>query len=228
MSNSSGQYGFGYVNSVSRQRHGIGLAGDFGWFVDKFRTKIGYTVSIIARSISAIAHAAVGSGGFIGSGWGRWKLPVGDQAGFPRRNALAAASLIQGTNVSAIIAPVNASRWRLGLALGVHHCRYYWPVSWLFWIPVVQRRKKSRASLPLNANIFSAIATVTGNAAAKTIQGSLLKYRQTRSFIFAKFMTDPVWWFLPIWLTRLFQEDAPSRYQKQLGSPRYHLRSSPC
>src|SRR5690606_4845334 len=32
----------------------------------------------------------------------------------------------------------------------------------------------------------------------------LLKYRQTWSFITAKFITDPVWWFFLIWLPDYF------------------------
>ncbi|HZQ46550.1 MAG TPA: MFS transporter, partial [Verrucomicrobiae bacterium] len=35
---------------------------------------------------------------------------------------------------------------------------------------------------------------------------SLLGYRQTWSFIAAKFMTDPVWWFLLIWLPDYFKQ----------------------
>jgi ACS family hexuronate transporter-like MFS transporter len=36
--------------------------------------------------------------------------------------------------------------------------------------------------------------------------GSLLGYRQTWSFIIAKFLTDPVWWFFLIWLPDFFNK----------------------
>src|SRR3954471_8099044 len=51
---------FGWVNSIFQLAYGIGLLG-FGWFVDRFGTKIGYTLSIAAWSVAACAHAAVGS-----------------------------------------------------------------------------------------------------------------------------------------------------------------------
>src|SRR4051794_40252285 len=51
---------FGWVNSAFQGAYGIGLLG-FGWFVDRFGTKIGYAVSIIAWSLAAVGHALVGS-----------------------------------------------------------------------------------------------------------------------------------------------------------------------
>src|SRR5213075_3503937 len=35
---------------------------------------------------------------------------------------------------------------------------------------------------------------------------SVLRYRQTWSFIVAKFLTDPVWWFFLIWLPDFFKK----------------------
>src|SRR5512133_1615442 len=56
---------FGWVNSAFQLSYGLGLLG-FGWFVDRFGTKVGYAVSITAWSIAAAGHAIVGSvGGFI-------------------------------------------------------------------------------------------------------------------------------------------------------------------
>src|SRR5512138_3569897 len=43
---------FGWVNSAFQFSYGIGLLG-FGWFVDRFGTKVGYAVSIAAWSVSA-------------------------------------------------------------------------------------------------------------------------------------------------------------------------------
>src|SRR5712671_3430270 len=44
---------FGWVNSAFQGAYGIGLLG-FGWFVDRFGTKIGYAVSIAAWSLAAM------------------------------------------------------------------------------------------------------------------------------------------------------------------------------
>src|SRR5512143_1639490 len=51
---------FGWVNSAFQLAYGAGLLG-FGWFVDRFGTKVGYAVSIGAWSVAAAAHALVGS-----------------------------------------------------------------------------------------------------------------------------------------------------------------------
>src|SRR5438270_14015871 len=55
---------FGLVNSAFQGAYAVGLF-SFGWFVDRYGTKIGYALSIAAWSLSAIGHALVGSvGGF--------------------------------------------------------------------------------------------------------------------------------------------------------------------
>src|SRR6476646_5123394 len=50
---------FGWVNSTFQLAYGVGLLG-FGWFVDRFGTKIGYAVSIAAWSVAAAGYALVG------------------------------------------------------------------------------------------------------------------------------------------------------------------------
>src|SRR5262245_33236668 len=71
---------FGYVNSAFQGAYGIGLLA-FGWFVDRFGTKIGYAVSIAAWSLAAMTHAAVGSvSGFISA---RVFLGLGEGGNFP-------------------------------------------------------------------------------------------------------------------------------------------------
>jgi len=77
---------FGLVNSAFQGAYGISLLG-FGWFIDRFGTKIGYTVSIVAWSVAAMAHALVGSvGGFI---WARVALGLGEEETFlPRLKPL--------------------------------------------------------------------------------------------------------------------------------------------
>jgi ACS family hexuronate transporter-like MFS transporter len=47
---------------------------------------------------------------------------------------------------------------------------------------------------------------------------SLLRYRQTWSFIAAKFLTDPVWWFFLIWLPDFFKSTRGMDL-KAMGTP---------
>src|SRR6476469_1763841 len=71
---------FGWVNSAFQLAYGVGLLG-FGWFVDRYGTKIGYAVSIAAWSVAAAGHALVGSvGGFIAA---RACLGLGEAGNFP-------------------------------------------------------------------------------------------------------------------------------------------------
>jgi len=51
---------FGEVNSAFQAAYAVGLL-LFGVFIDRYGSRIGYAISIVAWSVAAIAHAAVGS-----------------------------------------------------------------------------------------------------------------------------------------------------------------------
>jgi ACS family hexuronate transporter-like MFS transporter len=71
---------FGYTNAFFQLSYAVSLM-IFGWFVDKFGTKIGYAVSIAAWSVAAIGHALVASiGGFYAA---RIALGLGEGGNFP-------------------------------------------------------------------------------------------------------------------------------------------------
>jgi MFS family permease len=105
---------FGRVNGAFQAAYGLGLLA-FGWFIDRFGTKIGYAVSIAAWSIAAIGHSLVGSAaGFFTA---RVSLGLGEGGNFPsaikavalwfpkKERALATSIFNSGTNVGAIVAP---------------------------------------------------------------------------------------------------------------------------
>jgi MFS family permease len=137
---------FGRVNGAFQGAYGIGLL-CFGWFVDRYGTKIGYGVSIAAWSAAAIGHALVGSvSGFFTA---RVALGLGEGGNFPsaikavalwfpkKERALATSIFNSGTNVGAIIAPAVVPwiafsfGWRAAfIAAGIAG------LLWLFlWIP---------------------------------------------------------------------------------------------
>src|SRR5512140_303467 len=106
---------FGWVNGAFQLAYALGLF-VFGWFVDKYGTKIGYATSIVMWSIAALSHALVGSvNGFFAA---RVFLGVSEGGNFPsaikavalwfpkRERAMATAIFNSGTNVGAIIAPM--------------------------------------------------------------------------------------------------------------------------
>jgi ACS family hexuronate transporter-like MFS transporter len=207
---------FGWVNSAFQLAYGVGLLG-FGWFVDRFGTKIGYTVSIIAWSISAAAHGLVGSfGGFITA---RSALGLGEAGNFPsaikavalwfpkRERAFATSIFNAGTNAGALIAPAVIP-W-MAYRFGWQSCFVAAGIAgllWLFlWIPFYD--------VPDNCKRVGSAELVLIRSDREEEQSqekipwlSLLSYRQTWSFFIAKFLTDPVWWFFLIWLPDFFKK----------------------
>src|SRR6201985_3416127 len=51
---------YGYIVTAFQTAYAIGLLG-FGWLVDKIGTKLGYVLSMLLWSFSAMAHALVNS-----------------------------------------------------------------------------------------------------------------------------------------------------------------------
>jgi ACS family hexuronate transporter-like MFS transporter len=74
---------FGWVNGAFQLSYAVGLF-IFGWFVDRYGTKIGYATSIVLWSIAAMSHALVGSvNGFFAA---RVFLGVSEGGNFPSRS----------------------------------------------------------------------------------------------------------------------------------------------
>ncbi|HEX3855004.1 MAG TPA: MFS transporter [Polyangiaceae bacterium] len=207
---------FGEVNAAFQAAYAVGLLG-FGSIIDRFGTRIGYALSIAAWSLAAIGHSFVGSvGGFLRA---RVALGLGEGGNFPsaikavaqwfpkRERAYATAIFNSGANVGAIIAPAIIPwlaftwGWRSAfVAAGLAG------LIWLlFWIPLYDVPEKSRR---VSAEELLHIQS-DGLNVEKTEKISpwlLLRHRQTWSFIVAKFMTDPVWWFFLIWLPDYFKK----------------------
>ncbi|HYV63831.1 MAG TPA: MFS transporter [Bryobacteraceae bacterium] len=209
---------FGWVNSAFQLAYAVSLLG-FGWFIDRFGTKIGYATSIAAWSLAAIAHALVGSiSGFIGA---RVALGLGEGGNFPsaikavalwfpkKERAFATSIFNSGANVGAIVAPAVvpwiASAWGWQAAFVAAGLAGF---AWLFlWIPFydVPEQRKNLTAGEL-AFIRSDLDESHSEGAGKVPWLSLLGYRQAWSFIVAKFLTDPVWWFFLIWLPDFFKK----------------------
>jgi ACS family hexuronate transporter-like MFS transporter len=207
---------FGLVNSAFQGAYAVGLLG-FGWFVDKYGTKIGYAVSITLWSIAAMAHALVGSvGGFFTA---RVGLGISEGGNFPsaikavalwfpkRERAFATAIFNAGTNVGAIIAPATIPI--IAFSLGWRWAFIFAGIAgflWLlFWFPLYDiPEKRKRVSVEELELIRSdKDEQAPGGKPMGWIRS--MRHRQTWSFIVAKFMTDPVWWFFLIWLPDYFK-----------------------
>jgi ACS family hexuronate transporter-like MFS transporter len=207
---------FGLINSAFQGAYGIGLLA-FGWFIDRYGTKVGYAVSIAAWSIAAMGHALVGSvGGFMGA---RIALGLGEGGNFPsaikavalwfpkRERALATSIFNSGTNVGAIIAPALVPwiaftwGWQAAfIAAGI--AGFLWL---FFWIPFYSIPEKASRLSPGELALIKS-DTDEAETHEKVRWLNLLRYRQTWSFIVAKFLTDPIWWFFLIWLPDFFKQ----------------------
>ena len=209
---------FGLVNSAFQGAYGLSLLG-FGWFIDRFGTKIGYTVSIAAWSVAAMAHALVGSvSGFI---WARVALGLGEGGNFPaaiktvalwfpkKERALATSIFNSGTNVGAIVAPAivpwMAFTWGWQSAfIAAGLAGFVWLFFWIPWFQLPEKMK-GLTSQELSLIRSDEVAGVP-ESGEKLPWGKLLGYRQTWAFIIPKLITDPVWWFFLIWLPDFFKQ----------------------
>ncbi len=207
---------FGWVNGAFQLAYAVGLL-IFGWFVDRFGTKIGYAVSIALWSLSALGHALVGSvGGFFAA---RVALGVSEGGNFPsaikavalwfpkRERAFATAIFNAGTNVGAILAP---------LMIPAIAFRYGWRATfvlaglagflWLFfWFPMYDVPEKRKGLTRAEYELIHSDRDEGGSGGVPMGWRRALRLPQTWSFLTAKFLTDPVWWFFLIWLPDYFR-----------------------
>jgi ACS family hexuronate transporter-like MFS transporter len=207
---------FGMTNSFFQLAYAVSLL-FFGWLIDRVGTKIGYAISIVAWSLAAMSHAFVGS--IVGFYTARVALGLGEGGNFPssikavalwfpkKERAFATSIFNAGTNVGAIVAPAIvpplAAAWGWQSAFVVAGIA---GLIWLFlWIPFYDVPDRSRhVSGKELEYIRSDVDEEHGEGRVRWL--ALLGHRQTWSFIVAKFMTDPVWWFFLIWLPDYFKQ----------------------
>ena len=207
---------FGWVNGAFQLSYAVGLL-LFGWFVDRFGTKIGYATSIVLWSVAAMSHALVGSvNGFFAA---RVFLGVSEGGNFPaaikavalwfpkKERAFATAIFNSGTNVGAIIAPAMIPaialtfgwRWAFILA-GL--AGFVWL---FFWFPMYDVPEKRKGLTRAEFDLIHSDKDEGGIGGRPMGWARAIKLPQTWSFLTAKFLTDPVWWFFLIWLPDYFK-----------------------
>ncbi len=208
---------FGLVSSCFLGAYALGLL-FFGWYIDRVGVKIGYATSIGLWSLAALCHTLAGSvNGFIGA---RIFLGLSEGGNFPAaikaiaqwfprgERAFATALFNSGANVGAIAGPPFVA-WILT----------YWPwqatfmmaslagLLWvLFWCFFYAPPEKHRLLSASELEWIRSDAVTAAETAPPVPWISLFAYSQTWSFVIAKFLTDPVWFFLLIWLPDYFKK----------------------
>ncbi len=200
---------YGYITTAFTLTYAVGLA-IFGWVIDRFGTKIGYTISIVGWSIAAMAHAAART--VLGFGMARAFLGLAESGNFPsaimataewfpkKERALATGIFNSGANIGAVVAPAVVPwltvtyGWQAAfIATGA--TGFLWII---FWLLMYEKPEVSKKVTPAE------LAYITSDPEEQTSEkvpwGRLLKYPQTWAFIIGKFLTDPVWWFYLYWL----------------------------
>jgi len=208
---------YGLVNSAFQLSYGLSLL-FFGWIIDKYGTKLGYSLTIAGWSLAAAATALVSTlGGFFAA---RLALGLAEGGNFPAaiktvalwfprsERALATSIFNSGANVGAIAAPAIVPwlyyqfGWQSAF-LAAGFVGLVWLALWISWYQVPAEKKGiSREELDL-INSDSTHDSETGPAIP---WGRLLGYRQTWAFVISKFLTDPVWWFYLFWLPSFFKD----------------------
>jgi len=209
---------YGMVNSAFQGAYAISLF-FFGWFIDRFGTKIGYATSIAAWSLAAIGHALVFSvTGFFAA---RIALGLGEGGNFPaaikataqwfpkKERALATTLFNSGANVGAIIAPAL-------VPLIAIHLGWQWAfiiagiagLIWLLaWFPLYHSLAESPYVSETERTHILSDQTTDSESDKPLSWAEVLRIPQTWSFIICKFLTDPVWWFFLIWLPDFFKKN---------------------
>jgi len=207
---------YGLIVTAFQAAYALGLL-IFGWLIDKYGTKIGYTISIVGWSIAAMAHAlaktpfsfgvARASLGFSESG----NFPAAIKAvaeWFPKKErALAVGIFNSGANVGAMIAPAVVPwltvtyGWQAAF-IATGSIGFLWIAFWLLKYDRPERHKK------LTKNELEYILSDPPEPLTQSVPWlKLFKYRQTWAFVLGKFMTDPIWWFYLYWLPKFLNKN---------------------
>ncbi len=182
--------------------------------------KLGYAVSIAAWSLAAAAHALVGSvRGFMIA---RVALGLGEGGNFPssikavalwfpeararvrdRAVQLGRRTSARSSRPRSFPSIAAAWGWRAAFVImGVVGLLWL-----LLWLPFYDDPEKIEAADARRAGAHPLRRRREDAGEGKPIGwGVLLGYRQAWSFIVAKLLTDPVWWFFLIWLPDYFKK----------------------
>ena len=201
---------YGAIVSWFTLAYALGYLGA-GRLMDRIGTRLGFSISIIIWSVSAMAHSVART--VTGFSIARFALGVGESGNFPgsiktvaewfpaRERALATGIFNAGSNIGAIITPLVvpaiALKWGWQAAfIATGLLGFIWLA---FWIPIYRRPAEHPRCTPGELAYIQSDADAPGSAVKWT---TLLARRETWAFAIGKFMTDPIWWFYLYWLPK--------------------------
>lgn len=185
-----------------------------GAIIDRFGTKIGYTLAIGIWSVFGMLHATIRPAwSFVGFCAARFGLAFGESGNFPaaiktvgewfpkKERAFATGIFNAGSNVGAILAPLviplivapDGTRWQVAfLITGTFSA--LWVVLWL----KSYQRPDKHPRLSKAEHDYIQSDSVAETVTKKVPWLKVLPLRETWAFALAK-ITDAVWWFYLFW-----------------------------
>ena len=200
---------YGYIVVAFQAAYGIGLP-LFGRFIDRYGTKIGYTISIVGWSLAAMGHALATSA--LSFGVARTLLGLSEAGNFPsaikataewfpvKERALSTGIFNSGANIGAVVAPAVVPflaehfGW-YGAFIATGALGFLWIA---FWIILYDRPEESKRLGPEELQYIQSDREEVSTE--KIPWRVLLVHKETWAFVIGKFMTDPIWWFYLYWL----------------------------
>jgi ACS family hexuronate transporter-like MFS transporter len=201
------------INIVFKLAYAIGML-SMGAIIDRFGTRIGYTLSIATWSLFGMLHAAVRPAfSVLGFSFARFGLGLGESGNFPaaiktvgewfpkKERAFATGIFNAGSNVGAILAPMviplvvwpDGTNWQFAfLTTGAFSA--VWVVFW--W--KTYRRPEIHPHLSKAELAYINSDSVAETSTEKLPWSRVVFVRETWAFALAK-ITDAVWWFYLFW-----------------------------
>jgi ACS family hexuronate transporter-like MFS transporter len=203
---------YGYITASFQIAYGIGAV-LMGAVIDRFGTRIGYSLTIGIWSFFGMLHAAVRpSFGFIGFMGARFGLGLGESGNFPaciktvaewfpkKERAFATGIFNAGSNVGAILAPIsipfivgeNGENWQYAFLI-TSSFSFIWLILWL------TTYKKPEDHPKVNAGELAYIKSDSVNETTEKLPWSRVTgKKETWAFAVGK-LTDAAWWFYLFW-----------------------------
>ena len=203
---------YAHITIAFQVAYSIGLL-VMGRFIDKYGSRLGYSVSIAIWSLFGMLHACITkSMGWIGFALARFGLGFGESGNFPaavktvaewfpkKERALANGLFNAGSNVGAILAPLivllivsnDGKHWQFAF-LVTGFLSLLWVILWLRTYRKPESHPKLSASELKYINSDSAVEN-----SEKLPWSKLFRVKETWAFAILK-STDAVWLFYLFW-----------------------------
>ena len=217
---------YGNLVAAFQAAYALGLL-VVGRAIDRVGTRIGYALAMTVWSVASISQGfMISLGGFLG---GRFALGLGESGVFPasvkaiaewfpkKERALAMGIANAGTNLGAILTPLVVPwiTWHWGWRwafYSIGSIGFLWLALWLWTYRLPQEH---RLCLPEE---LAHIESDPEERESKLGLLALVPYRQTWAIVLAKFITDPIWWFLLFWVPDFLQR-THGLSLRQIGPP---------